>query len=266
MGTYQPGQGAAVVKALREGAGDFFVATGEMADRWTRSYHDPKQRVMRAELDRLGARPLGEFGEIRMGSFAMRDKYQDNGEYLVLTGRHLRQSPIVASEGDRFVDRTDEEWFEKCVVEPGDVVFSLIPPSAYVYKKTDPPAIVGNNIAVLRTHDNEYVSTYLNTPDGKRLFERQAQSVGSSLAGHVRVSVAELREIRIPVLPLEELNAVSDAAIAMASIRELEDKRLLLEKLQNRLKHVEAVLGPLPQILEDSLPAETDMSRHEQIL
>jgi hypothetical protein len=121
-------------------------------------------------------------------------------------------------------------------------VFSLIPPSAYVYKKTDPPAIVGNNVAVLRTDDNEYVSTYLNTPDGRRLFEHQALAVGSSLAGHIRVSVAQLREIRIPVLPLEELNAVSDAAIAAASLNELEALRQQLERTKHELELTRAEL------------------------
>lgn len=266
MGEYQPDHGSTVAKTLREGVGDFFVASGEMSDRWTRSFHDPKQRAVRSELDSIGAKPLGDFGEIRMGSFTVRDKYRDNGEYLVLTGRHLRRSPIKASEGDRFVNRTDEEWFAKCVVEPGDVVFSLINPSAYVYKMTDPPAIVGNNVAVLRTHDNEYVSTYLNTPDGQQLFEHQANSVGSSMSGLVYVSVSELRQIRIPVLPIEELNAVSDAAIATASIHELEDKRLFLERLNNKLKHAEAALGPVSPILEDSIPAETDATHHDEML
>ncbi len=249
MGTYQPDQGAAVVKALREGVGEFFVASGELKDRWTRSFHDPRQKAMRGELDRLGARPLGDFGEIRLGSNATLDRhrYKERGEYLVLTGRHLRQTAIVASKSDRFVDETDDKWLEKFVVEPGDVVFSLLPPSAYVYKTTDPPSIAGNNVAVLRTHDNEYVSTFMNTPEGKRLFERQAHSIGSSLAGHVRVSVADLREIRIPVLPLEELNAVSDAAIAVASLDELQALRQELERVQHELELARAELKRKPQ-------------------
>ena len=231
-----------LIAAIKDGVGNFFVPTESLTTRWDRHFHDPIHNSLRSELGNFETRTLGEFGNIRIGRFVKQTAPTKSGEYLVLTGRHLRQNPISISDGDRFINRTDEGWFENCLVQPGDVVVSLIAPAPYVYKATDPPAIAGNNIAVLRTRDNEYVSTYLNTPDGKKLFERQVALVGSSLAGHTRVSIADLREIRIPLLPLAELNSVSDAAIATAAPQELEELRLELLRVKHKLEVAEADL------------------------
>ena len=200
--------------------------------------------IEHSDLGNFNTRTLGEFGDIRIGRYVKRTALAERGEYLVLTGRHLRQSPISISDGDRFINGTDEEWGKLCLVQPGDVIFSLIAPAAYVYKATDPPAVAGNNVAVLRARDseNEYVSTYLNTPDGKRLFEQQAALRGVSLAGHSRLSIAELHEIRIPLLPLAELNSVSDAAIVTAAPHELEELRLELLRVKRKLEVAQADL------------------------
>lgn len=242
FGEYAAKNQGQLITAVKDGVGNFFVPSQSLGTRWDRRFHDPVANSFRSELENFETRTLGDFGEIRIGRYVKQTSLSGRGEYLVLTGRHLRQIPISISDGDRFINRTDAESPAQCLIKPGDVIFSLVAPAPYVYKTTDPPAVAGDKVAVLRTPDNEYVSTYLNTPDGRKLFERQVALVGSSLGDRRRVSIAQLREIRIPLLPLAELNAVSDVAIATAAPLELEDLRLELLRVKEKLKIAEADL------------------------
>ena len=159
-----------LVRSIREGTGEFFVPFTSLSERWDRCFHDPVHNPLRSELDKFETRTLDEFGDIRIGRLPSHVTRREHGEYLILTGRHISKSNLSLFDGERFVNHTDEAWREQDVVQPGDIVFSLIGPNAYVYKGSDPPAIAGNNVAVLRTPNSEYINTYLSTPDGVRVF------------------------------------------------------------------------------------------------
>jgi len=236
LGDYGDQSHEQLIAGIKDCVGNFFVSIDKLERRWDRHFHDPIHNELRCELERCEMRPLGDFGDIRTGRFIKPIEGRATGDFVVLTGRHIRETTVSISNGDRFINQTDDEWSEQDVVKPGDVAISLVSPVAYVYKTSDPPAVAGNNIAVLHTPNNEYVSTFLNTPDGKRLFEKQTKLFGSSLAGNVRISLADLREIRIPILPLNDLNSVSDTAIAVAAPQELEELRLELARVNRELE------------------------------
>ena len=243
MGTFDGQTCDEWLVAIRDGIGSFFVRPEGLRERWDRHFHDPRHQKTESELNSLETRRLEEFGEIRRGRPDVQRLASDRGEFLVLrSGSQLRGNRVVTSDRDRYLDTVDEPWFADSLIQPGDVVVSLMQPVAYVYKATDPPAVLGVNVARIRARDNDYVATYLNTPDGQALFAAQAdrQSRGTAIN---TLAVSDLRNIRIPILPLEDLNSMSDAAIESASPPELETLRQKLGSVKLKLETAEAELA-----------------------
>lgn len=215
-----------ILTGLRDGVGHFFVPPDNLATRWDRHFHDPKHQQIETMLGAYDTKRLVDLGAIRSDSRlrSRRELLRSEGEFLVLQGRHFLQNSITRSDRDQFVDRVDAPWFSDAIVKPGDVVIRLYAPfGAYVYTAEDPPAVCGDHVAVLRTKDNDYVSSYLNTPDGQTLFREQAlrHSRGSDMH---RLSRHDLELIRIPILPIADLNSFGDTASSSASKQELEAK------------------------------------------
>ena len=241
LGEYDEEHSERLIASLRERVGKFFVRRDVLRNRWDRNFHDPRHQEVEAELDASESRRLEELGEIERGHPRLREYLLEQGEFLVLSPAHLRHNEVIQSERDRFVNRLDTPWFEKCVLQPGDVVVSLMRPTVYVYRETDPPSVLGWNLARIRSNENDYIATYLNTPDGQALFDAQAQR-------HVRgasfgaLSVSDLRNIRIPILPIANLNSVGDNTIQLSSPSELEVLRQELLRVKHQLEVTEAKL------------------------
>ena len=99
----------------------------------------------------------------------------------------------------------------------------------YVYKENDPPCVAGSFFAVIRAKDNEYIKTYLETKEGQKLFNLQAdrKSVGTTIQS---LRFQDLRKIRIPIIPIQNLNRVSDKYIE--GINNKEELELLKRELE----------------------------------
>ncbi len=238
LGQYDSQRPESLISAVRDGVGNFFVQKEDLRVRWDRHFHDPKHQKLESALNVSLTKCLGELGEITVNQvFPM--LAQHHGEFLLLSESHLKQNGIKISEADRFINRRDNQWFEKIVVQPGDVVVSLRHPVAYVYRATDPPAVLGRDVSRIRSRDNDYIATYLNTPDGKALFEDQAWR-------HVRpsggLSTEDIQKIRIPILPIDNLNSIGNDAIKSSSPPELESLRQQLLLVKQRLEFAEAEL------------------------
>jgi hypothetical protein len=226
---------------IREGVGHFCVSTDNLRGRWDRHFHDPIHHAIEKRIGRFETKRLDELGEIRRGINKVQ-RASDNREYLVLTPRHLRADSVVLSDKDRYVSSDASDSFARAVVQTGDVLVSLMQPHTYVYQPHDPRAVAGPHVAIIRAKDNEYISTYLNTADGEQLFQAQAERHASSLGGIRHLSISGLREIRIPILPLDDLNAVSDKRIKEAPADELEIMRKEILWLKKKLEAAEAQL------------------------
>lgn len=230
-----------LVAGVRDGVGEFFVSIENLRVRWDRYFHDPSHSATEEFINRFETKRLDEIGEIYQGIHPR--KKSNAGEYLVITPRHLRDEGVVSTDSDRFLSDDNSKLFARSIVKVGDVVVSQITPScAYVYQASDPAAVAGPNVAIIRAKYNKYISTYLNTDDGKKLFQAQTERYAVKRGGFFHLSVSALSEIRIPLLPVDDLNALSDKSIKDASIDELvvlREKVLLLSK---RLEATEAQL------------------------
>ena len=242
LGLFESGRSADILEAMRSGHGDFFVQPDVLQRRWDRHFHDPQHQQLERQLDNAETRTLEELGEIRRGLHQLRDHYAESGQYLVISPRHVNAANLEPGDRDKFVSEYPEPRFREAILQPGDVLISLVRPSAYVYRDGDPPAVAGMHVAVLRADDNQYIATYLNTSDGREAFQAQAErhARGTTIES---LSIRDLREIRVPILPLEQLNTISDQAIGDADAIELDRLRTELLRVKHQLETAEAQLA-----------------------
>lgn len=216
-----------ILENFQTRSGKFQVPLSRIQNRWDRHFFYPRYDEIDAYLKKESVRELGEISEIIRGYRFSKEQRLDKGEFLILNPRHFNKGKIEIDEKSKYTNSLDDPKFGKSILSEGDVAVSLIfDPSLYVYKKDDPPAIASDNIAIIRSRDNMYISTYLRTPEGSRLLLKQAERKTTRGIIH-HLSIHDLGLIRIPILPLTDLNAVSDEEIAQAlpkALTELKDE------------------------------------------
>ena len=247
-----------IIAAIRNGEGELFVPTESLHERWDCNFHDPRHQGIESSLDAIETRNVTDFGEVYRGRIELRNHLKDFGEYLVLSVANVQEGQIVSTERSKYVDDLDEEWFDDIVLRPGDIVISLVRPTAYVYRETDPPAVIGHNMVAISTEDNDYLASYLNTPQGREQFSLQAERRTTGVQIQ-RLSVRELENIRIPVLPLQELNSIGNQHIATASSSELEALRTELLQVKHQLEFTEAQLANERASRQDRRDSSTEV-------
>jgi hypothetical protein len=227
-----------IVDHFRQGTGAFQIRLSRIHNRWDRHFFDPQFDEIDAVLQGENVKTLGEISEQIIRGCAFRpDERHESGDYLILSPSHLLPGGIEAgtTRRNRYAVASASERFEQCIVQEGDILVGLISdPTVYVYKEDDPPAIAGSNVAIIRVPDNKYVAIYLQTTAGLNLFLSQAdrKATGESIR---RLLVHDLRKIRIPILPLADLNAVGDEEINAASVDQLEALKQELALPRQRL-------------------------------
>ena len=235
MGIYELECESQVVTAIRDGVGNFFVAPETLINRWDRHFHDPAHQDLEKALDEFDTRPLEQLSEIRRGNFRLRDNYSKTGDLLVLSPRHVHSGEFVIHDRDTYVTDVDEAD----ILRPGDVLISMMRPSVYVYRREDPPAVAHVNVVCIRSTQGEYISTFLKSDMGSTLFQQQMDrhSHGGTIG---IIAIRDLRTLQIPILPLSDLNSISDVAILEADKHELEFLRTELLRVRHLLETAEA--------------------------
>jgi hypothetical protein len=98
-----------------------------------------------------------------------------------------------------------------------------------VFGDDDPPAVVNNSCAIIRSSQNgDYIGSYLRTIEGEHDFQAKASKVtrGGAIS---YLSVASLASIQVPILPIEELSRLGDVSIRQSTKPELIYLKLALE-------------------------------------
>lgn len=209
--------GSEIIENFRAGTGPLQIPLSQMGNRWDSHFHDSRFGYVEQYLEGKEVKRLEEISEIVGGYRVRRECLRSEGAYLVLSPRNIHGDRIEAISHDCYVDEIDDVRFTKSIAREGDVIVSLLSsPVVYIYRQGDPPSIAGPHVAIVRSRDNEYIKTYLQTGEGLALFGGQADRAADSAAIHP-LSTSGLREIRIPIIPLADLNAVSDEAIRNAS-------------------------------------------------
>jgi len=226
----------ALFNQFKRKKGDFWVPSKDLTLRWDRNFHDPLYLEFEKELAKRDTRTLEELAtEITRGFVAKSEHRREAGEYLVLTPRNLQDNKIVDTKHNYYVDDLieTERRFERCILHEGDVLITVLGPKyrTYVYKASDPKAVANQNFAIIRAKDNTYIKTYLESETGNEEFVKQAKRMGR---GFIKsLSLKDLRGILIPILPLDDLNALATPAERNRPFRDSAISSALTNMLEN---------------------------------
>ncbi len=193
---------------------------------------DPERERRISEASAIGPmRELGDLCEVFSGlqpTTRPRNE-REPGEVPVLTAKQLRPNGILADEEGAYLAEGDGT-----ALEAGDIVVRMINHAsqalaAVEVELEDLPLIAGPHLVVLRPkHEHRAKCRVLFHFIRSDRFALQFQS---RLAGSVRLSVAELREARVPVPDVDLMGAFEDVEAAAASFAVWRDESLDLLEL-----------------------------------
>lgn len=216
---------------------DFSVLTDNLVERWDYNFHNPKNREYEKELKDQETKRVTDLVEVVLGTHFSRDEIEEEGDFLLLTSRNVLNGNLTLTDNDKFISKKVFSRREQnAILQNGDI---LIPPiqrnkeSFYVHTDTEKKIIAFQHFIILRGKNADYVATYLNTDNGIKLFNQQIER-------HVRenvmptISISDLKNIEIPILPIEDLELASKRKLEKLSYDEL----LVIKEKYERLKIV----------------------------
>jgi SAM-dependent methyltransferase len=209
-------------------------------DRWDIDYYINLDKDFYKELDGFKTRPLNEIAEIIKGAYFKPEEYTSKDNYVFLNPVHIKNGVLNIERATKFVNQSSlSDRQKKCVLKPGDIIISTIfnDLKMYVYKQEDPPAIISNNLAIIRSSEDDYIISYLQTIEGKRIFSEQASAklIGSVIP---HLNIKDLGNIKIPILPIADLNALGNNAIENATTDELRILEDVLKDCKNQIQEL----------------------------
>ena len=147
------------------------------------------------------------FEGIFRGSSIPSEKLKDEGEILYLTGKNIKNGELILKDGDKYLDFSGEEInkYEKSILKPGDIIITTLwdNKKIYQFKETDHPSLSSGNQIILRTKENDYLSTYFKIEEFYNQFENDCKNVSTGIIPFL--SLKQFLEIGIFQLSKTEL-------------------------------------------------------------
>jgi hypothetical protein len=202
----------------------FSVPKKELGERWDFHFHNPKNQIYQEELNEYKTEKIGNLVEIYLGTLFKQDERKTIGKYRIITPRNISKGLLEDSSNDCFIEKENLSRIEQnAVVKKGDILFPRFyreKVSVYIHSSDDDKLIVNQHILILRGKNAEYVSTYLNTESGINLFNQQIKRHARGTITPV-ISIQDLRDIQIPILPISDLELASKSKLERLSYDEL---------------------------------------------
>lgn len=229
---------------------DISLATIE--DRWDVDFYINQDKEIYKELDGFTTKTLKDIAEIIKGVYLKIDEHPSKDNYIYLTPVHIKDGKLNIKNATKFINKSSVTKNQnRYILKAGDIIISTIfnDLKMYVYKKDDPPAIASNNLAIIRSNNDDYILSYLQTEDGKRIFSEQAKDLTT---GNIvpLINIKDIQNIRIPILPLSDLNIIGNNAIENATSDEL----LSLEEI------VKSYIGQIDELTSENESLKTNKS------
>lgn len=213
----------------------------KLLERWDPKYHLSKESSFYKELDSFQTKELQELADIIKGKMIPADTLKELGDYLYLKPVHIQKEGLKTESALKFVSKADlSEKDYRYILQPGDIVISTIfnDLKMYVYQTGDVSAIASNNLAIIRSSKQDYILSYLQTDEGKRIFKTQAEDLRKGVT-IPHLSIKDLASIKIPILPIADLNALGDATISRSTEAQLRDALEQLNEYKNQIQALE---------------------------
>lgn len=213
-----------IISNYSKKTGRIFVLLNELCTNWNLGYRDSEfieiENKLKGEVTKL----LTEIADIIPGYSPKPGERLDKGEFLLFSGRNIKDGAFRQTGQDKYINSVDHSSFQKAVLRPGDIIVNLLfaERKLYIFKQNDPKCVLSRNCALIRSPQNEYILAYLKTKEGQRIFLKQAERMtnGKFIP---KISVRDLEAIRIPILPLDNLHRISEQEIAYSSPQELKE-------------------------------------------
>lgn len=200
------------------------------------------------ESSRTRIANIGELAAVYTGYAPRPGERKQSGEFLLIGGRNIKDGRLVTTDKDTYIENLPKASFQNAIAQPGDILVSTIfdKRKLYIYREIDMRAVVNSSCAIIRAPDtNDYIASYLRTTKGQEQFLRDATQITGASGGFIpRLSINDLLELQIPILPLEELQKLGDDHIEASSNEEL---ITLKEQLKSRDKELAILQDELAQ-------------------
>jgi len=229
---------------------DFSVLKDNLAERWDYNFHNPKNREYEKELKNHETKRIDELVEVVLGTHFSKDEIREEGDFLWLTSRNISNGKLIYTDNDKFISKKEFSRREKnAILQNGDILIPRIQrnrESFYIHTDSEKRLIAFQHFIILRGKNAVYVATYLNTDNGIKLFNQQIErhARGSVMP---TISISDLKNIEIPILPIEDLELASKRKLEKLSYDEL---LVIKEKYENLKKVYKDSKDSHRQILE----------------
>jgi hypothetical protein len=181
--------------------------------------------------------PISELALVCLGYSPQPKERRQDGKYLLLGGRNIKDGRLVPTDKDSYIDDIPKNSFRRAIAQSGDIIVSTLfdRRKLYIYKSTDPRAVVNSSCAIIRApNNNDYIISYLRTLKGQKQFLRDT-SAATSGAFIPRLSIGSLSKIEVPLLPLKELQRLGDDHIESSTTDDL-------IKLRDELQSIDDII------------------------
>lgn len=226
---------------------NFSVSKEELTERWDFNFHNPKNQKYKEQLDEIETKKIGDLVEICLGVSFNQDERKAKGNYKILSPRNILNGLFEETSNDNFIEKDTFNTRElKAILKKGDILFPRFnreKVALYIHNYDDNKFIANQHIVILRGKNAEYVATYLNTDSGLGMFNQQIKRHARGVA-FPTISIQDLKNIQIPILPIADLEYASKSKLENLSYEELLDikqKYDLLKTKYSDLKNEKAV-------------------------
>jgi SAM-dependent methyltransferase len=212
-----------------------------LLERWDPDFFINQQSDFYEELNAFETKQLQDLAELIPGKYFPKESMAASGDYLYLRPVHLQNGKLEPTKSAQYISKNDlKEADRSSILLPGDIVISTIfnELKLFRYGSKNPPSIASNNLAIIRSKSSDYIQTYLQTEEGKIVFGTQAQHLRKG-AVIPHLSLKNLREIKIPIIPVADLNSLGDSAIAESTEAQLQSALLQLTEYKAQLSKLE---------------------------
>lgn len=218
------------------------ISLTNIKDRWDVDFYSNQDKAIYKDLDGFTTKTLIEIAEIVKGVYLKPDEHPSKNNYIYLTPVHIKEGKLNIENATKFINKSSlSDSQNRFILKAGDIVMSTIfnDLKMYVYKENDPPAIASNNMVIIRSNNDDYIVSYLQTEDGKRIFSEQAKDLTTgSVIPHINIK--DIQNIKIPILPLSDLNVIGNNAIDNASTEELLALEDILKSYKDQIKDLKS--------------------------
>lgn len=194
----------------------FSVLKENLGERWDFHFQNPNNKEYEEELNEHKTKKIDSLVEIYLGELIKQEDRLTVGKYKILTPSNFKNGHFESTSNDSYIEKIDPNSRQiRAIIKKGDILLSRIyreKSTIYVHSSDEDKYIANQHIVILRGKNAEYVATYLNTESGLNLFNQQINRHKRGAIAPV-ISLQDLANIQIPILPIEDLEIASKSKL-----------------------------------------------------